>query len=471
MAKQIFETSEGKRVYRGGFVIDGTLDCKAVRADVVTENGRIVSVGESEDARAQVFDCTGSYLLPGLINLHAHLFGTGKPSKTLGGGGAQKLILRYVKTKAGHRTLDRLVAGHVLAELESGVTTVRGVGDFEGSDLRVRDAVRAGKLLGPRMFCSGTAITVPTGHGDGTFARTADSSDGLVRLVEEQYHAGADFIKICVTGGVMDAKKKGCPGELKMSLEQTAAVCSRAHEFGLRVASHTESPEGMRVAIEGGVDTIEHSAAFDEPLQKLLKERGGGVVLTFSPALPLARLSPGVTKLNPLCVYNSEVVLDGMCAGGRTAMEAGILVGLGTDASCPFAAQYNMPGRKNPSRRVLYSPKSGLCFGSGSGRRGTSVNRGVFGGIRHIVDCLGGDGSLVLFSFQRRLGLVFKHELEQNRAEHRRKDNQENGGNQRIDAEQLAVIHIDQTLAGCVNSQSDFAAGNHSAANGQRFAA
>ena len=98
----------------------------------------------------------------------------------------------------------------------------------------------------------------------------------------------------------------------------------------------------MRVAIEGGVDTVEHSARFDEGLQKILRERDGGIIMTFSPALPLARLSPEVTKLNELCVYNSEVVLDGMRDGVRTAMEAGIHLGMGTDASCPFATQYNM---------------------------------------------------------------------------------------------------------------------------------
>ena len=110
----------------------------------------------------------------------------------------------------------------------------------------------------------------------------------------------------------------------------------------MKVASHTESPDGMRVAIEGGVDTVEHSAGFDEALQKILLERDGGIIMTFSPALPLARLSPEVTKLNELCVYNSEVVLDGMREGVRTAMEAGIHLGMGTDASCPFVTQYNM---------------------------------------------------------------------------------------------------------------------------------
>lgn len=331
-----------KRALIGGFVISGKPGCQAQKADILVEAGKIAAIGKIDRTGAEVMDCTGKYIMPGLINMHAHLFGTGKPSKALGGGSSQKAVLKFVHTPLGQKVLDSMVASHVLAELDSGVTTLRAVGDFCGSDLRIRDAVRAGEKLGPRMYCSGTAITVPGGHGDGTFAETASDPADLRALVDAHHAAGSDFIKICVTGGVMDATKKGSPGELKMDLEQTRAVCDRAHELGMKVASHTESPDGMRVAIEGGVDTIEHSAGFDEALQEILRNRNGGVILTFSPALPLARLSPAVTKLNELCVYNSEVVLEGMREGGRTAMESGIRVGLGTDASCPFATQYNM---------------------------------------------------------------------------------------------------------------------------------
>ena len=324
-------------------MISGLPEDEARRADILTQDGKIVEIGPGcAEGADEVVDCSGRYIAPGLINMHAHLFGTGKPSKALGGGSSQRLLLRLIRTAPGRRVLDRMVAQHVQAELESGVTTLRSVGDFQGSDLRVRDAVRAGTLPGPRMYCSGTAITVPGGHGDGTFAQTASRPEDLVRLVEEHHRAGVDLIKICVTGGVMDATEKGSPGQLKMTLEQTRAVCDRAHQLGLKVASHTESPAGMEVAIRGGVDTIEHSAAFAGPLQQILKKRGGGIIATFSPALPLARLDPAVTKLNELCVYNSEVVLEGMCQGIRDADQAGIPVGLGTDASCPFATQYNM---------------------------------------------------------------------------------------------------------------------------------
>ena len=192
------------------------------------------------------------------------------------------------------------------------------------------------------MLVSGPAITVKGGHGDGTFAMTSDSTDELVSFVDKNKSAGVDFIKICITGGVMDAKKKGEPGELKMNVVQAKAVCDRAHELGLIVASHTESTRGMEVAAEAGVDTIEHGSFLDDGLIGKIKAYGGKIVATFSPALPLARLSPELTKLNEMCVYNSEVVLDGMTEGAIAAEKNGIPVGLGTDSSCPFSTQYNM---------------------------------------------------------------------------------------------------------------------------------
>ena len=334
-----------KKAFVNGYVIEGRADSAARRADVLVEDGKIVFAGEASLAQLEGFetiDCSAKYIMPGLINMHAHLFGAGKPSKVISGGSRQKLVLRLIRTGIGHRIADRLVAAGVETELYSGVTTIRSMGDFVGSDLRTRDRVRAGKIPGPRMFCPGTAITVPTGHGDGTFAETAETPEDLCALVEAHYKAGADLIKICVTGGVMDAKKKGSPGELKMSLKQTKAVCDRAHELGLRVASHTESPEGMAVAIEGGVDTIEHGARFDEAHAKLLKERNGGLIVTLSPALPLYKLPPELTKLPEMAVYNSGVVMEGMLEGAKEAKRMGIPVGLGTDASCPFATQSGM---------------------------------------------------------------------------------------------------------------------------------
>ena len=137
-----------KRALIGGFIISGKPDCQAQKADLLIEDGKIAAIGNIDRTGAEIMDCTGKYIMPGLINMHAHLFGTGMPSKVLGGGGSQKAVLKFVHTQLGHKVLDAMVASHVLAELDSGVTTLRAVGDFCGSDLRIRDAVRAGQKIG-----------------------------------------------------------------------------------------------------------------------------------------------------------------------------------------------------------------------------------------------------------------------------------------------------------------------------------
>lgn len=327
-------------------LFDGTSDEENLRegVDIYVRDGSIAAItdhGEVEPGFQRI-DCAGKYAIPGLINLHVHLFGTGKPSKALSGGGGAQMLIKITKTALGAKVLDSMVKSGAQAQLASGVTTVRVVGDFHWSDVRLRDRINAGAVRGPRLLVSGPAITVPGGHGDGTFAQTATDPEELRALVRSHKEHGVDFIKICVTGGVMDAKVKGEPGELKMSLEQTAAVCDEAHKLGFYVASHTESTEGVRVALSGGVDTVEHGAPATPEIIELYKQTGSADICTISPAIPLCKLDPSVTLMNEFTQFNANVVFEGIVQGARDALDAGISVGLGTDSSCPFVTQYDM---------------------------------------------------------------------------------------------------------------------------------
>ena len=309
---------------------------------VLVDGDKIVSVSGDTKSADRVIDLQGAYLLPGLINLHVHLFGTGAPSKALSGGSLQKFLMAVLKTPLGAKIMDGIITKNVSAQLKSGTTTIRAVGDFCYSDVRIRDKIKAGKLLGPRMLVSGPAITVPGGHGDGNFARTGETVEELTAFVEQNVQAGVDWIKICVTGGVMDAKEIGHPGELKMNLEQTKAVCDRAHALGMRVASHTESEEGLEVALRGGVDTIEHGAAINDEMLELYRQNGSAMIITLSPCVPLSFLPPQVTKLDDKANVNTKIVGKGMVDGAKRAMREQIPLGLGTDAACPLCTQYNM---------------------------------------------------------------------------------------------------------------------------------
>lgn len=308
---------------------------------VLVDGDKIVSVGGDTKSADRVIDLQGAYLLPGLINLHVHLFGTGAPSKALSGGSLQKFLMAVLKTPLGAKIMDGIITKNISAQLKSGTTTIRAVGDFCYSDVRIRDKIKAGKLLGPRMLVSGPAITVPGGHGDGNFARTGETVEELTAFVEQNVQAGVDWIKICVTGGVMDAKEVGHPGELKMNLEQTKAVCDRAHALGMRVASHTESEEGLEVALRGGVDTIEHGAAINDEMLDLYRQNGSAMIITLSPCVPLSFLPPQVTKLDDKATVNTKIVGKGMVDGAKRAMREQIPLGLGTDAACPLCTQYN----------------------------------------------------------------------------------------------------------------------------------
>ncbi|MDY6078597.1 MAG: amidohydrolase family protein, partial [Eubacteriales bacterium] len=216
-----------KKVFLNAKTFDGYKDSDIKKCAIFVEDEKIVGISydENPDTRGyDVIDLNGKFVVPGLVNPHVHLFGTGMPSKVISGGNSQKAVMKIVNTKLGDAILGILVKSAARQQLLSGVTTVRAVGDFKYSDVKLRDKINSGKVIGPRLKVSGPAITVPGGHGDGTFSMTSDTEDGLRALVRKNKEAGVDFIKICVTGGVIDAKVRGEPGEVKMNEAQTAAV-------------------------------------------------------------------------------------------------------------------------------------------------------------------------------------------------------------------------------------------------------
>ena len=153
-----------------------------------------------------------------------------------------------------------MVAGFAKDELFSGVTTIRTVGGLGNFDTRLRDEIESGTKLGPRILAANQGISVPGGHMAGSVAVAASTIPDALKQLEKAKQEKIDLIKLMITGGVLDAKKKGVPGELKMSPEMVYAVCKQAHDAGYLVAAHVESPEGVRVALENGVDSIEHGA-------------------------------------------------------------------------------------------------------------------------------------------------------------------------------------------------------------------
>ncbi|MFA6755241.1 MAG: amidohydrolase family protein [Bacilli bacterium] len=311
---------------------------------ILIDGENIVDIKDNYNGSGKIIDLKNKYVCPGLINLHVHLFGSGKPTKTVAqsGGKSQKRMLNFVKTKLGFKVLVSIVKNSLKGELYGGCTTVRSVGDLAFSDIYVRKQIENKKFCGPRLVSSGPGITVENGHGAGTIAIVSKTDDDFKRLVENNINHHVDLIKLMITGGVMDAKKRGDPGELKMSLEQVRLCCNLAHKNGLLVAAHIESSEGVLVGLKGGVDTIEHGAILDDEMIHLFKENNKVLITTLSPAIPISKLDTKYTNLNEKDKYNGDIVSNGIIEASKAALKNDIKVGLGTDAGCPYAMQSDM---------------------------------------------------------------------------------------------------------------------------------
>lgn len=329
-------------VLKNGKILDGSRDmqvregyCILVDEDKITD---ILPAGSSTAGYAEI-DLGGKYIMPGLINMHVHLAGNGKPQKKQRDN--EKLVNTIMSTALTRAVAYRMVCGFAADELRGGVTTIRTVGGLGDFDTRLRDEIAAGRRDGPRILAANRGISVPGGHMAGSVAIAAHSIDEALAHLERSKEEGVDLIKLMITGGVLDAKEKGVPGELKMSPEMVRAVCDRAHKMGYIVAAHVESPEGVRVALENGVDSIEHGAKPDAEIIKLFRERGAFLCTTLSPALPYALFDRAVTGASDVEQYNGNVVFRGIIDCAKAALENDIPVVLGNDVGCPWITQYD----------------------------------------------------------------------------------------------------------------------------------
>lgn len=336
-------------VYTNATLIDGTvgMEPRPGMAVVVNDGGTIARISPAASVSvptgARIVDLAGAYLMPGLINAHVHLCGSGKP---MSAGSAGNIIDAVVGNPIGMMVLRRMIRGHALQQLMSGVTTVRSVGDPGFADVDVRDAINAGKYLGPRLLTSGVGVTVPGGHGAGLFAHIATTPEEAREIVRECARRKCDLVKLFITGGVFDAEVEGEPGVVRMSPEIAAAAVDEAHRLGMPTAAHIESAGGVRVGLEAGVDTIEHGSVLDASLVDLFMHNGVGrasaLTCTVSPALPYDRLPPQKTHSTPVQQTNGHIVFRGIVEAAKTALAQGIPVALGTDSSCPYITQYDM---------------------------------------------------------------------------------------------------------------------------------
>lgn len=332
-----------KYAYINGIILDGSEEMKPQKGRIVLTDGeRIEKIAEkgADVSGCEIIDLGGQYLMPGLINMHLHLPASGRPKKK------QQDNVKMVKLMTSNallrKVMQTLCEGYARTELLSGVTTIRTMGGVENYDAIIRDRIDAGEITGPRILAGNMAVSVPGGHMAGSLAYMATSAEEARSYVKKIAEGKPDIIKLMITGGVLDARVKGEPGELKMPPEYVKVACEEAHRIGLKVAAHVESPEGVRVALENGVDTIEHGARPDAEIIRLFRERGACHIATLSPALPYALFDSSVSHVSEMEQYNGEVVFEGIVECAKACLENDIPVGLGTDTGCPYVTHYDM---------------------------------------------------------------------------------------------------------------------------------
>ena len=325
-----------------GALLDGTRDMTPQTGKIVCVEGNTITAVTDGPVPAgyEPVDLAGRYILPGLINLHVHLPASGKPKKKP--SDPKKLVKLITSNGLMRRVGVKLCESYARTELLSGVTTVRTVGGVADFDTIIREKAAAGEILSPRVVASNMAVSVPGGHMAGSLAYEARTPEEAAAYVERIAAEKPDLIKLMITGGVMDAEVVGEPGVLRMEPALVKAACNRAHGLGMKVAAHVESPEGVRVALENGVDSIEHGAKPDEDILRLLKEHGAFQVATLSPAIPYALFDRSVSHATYEQQENGKVVLEGVIAMARACLENDIPVGLGTDTGCPYVTHYDM---------------------------------------------------------------------------------------------------------------------------------
>ena len=238
---------------------------------IVVVDGRIASVGRAGDpvpAGAERVDLPGVTLVPGLIDMHVHLTSVAH-------------YAGYKPYEFSDTFWTAVAVANAKTTLDAGFTTVRNVGSEFYADVGVREAIDEGLVVGPRIVTATYAIGATGGHCDETYfppsmneksPAVVDSVDDARRVVRTLKKYGARAIKICATGGVFSRGAE--PGAQQMTLEEIKAVVDEAHMAGLKVAAHAHGAPGIKAAILGGVDTVEHVSLIDDEGIRLAVQKG-----------------------------------------------------------------------------------------------------------------------------------------------------------------------------------------------------
>ena len=298
-----------------------------VNADILIESGVIVKVSKNIPVMShyEIIDLQDMTILPGLMDAHVHLTGN---TDLKGHEGISESS--YLATIYGVKNAKQT--------LMAGFTTVRNVGASNYSDVALRDGIDQKAILGPTLLVSGPPLGITGGHCDSNILPAeyeykaqgvADGPWEVRRKVRENKKYGADLIKYCATGGVMS--KGTNVNNRQYTLDEMKAIVDEAHTLGMKVAAHAHGLEGIRMAIEAGVDSVEHSSLIDQETINLAIAKG--VFLAMDINVSDYILGEGAKNGIPEYSLNKErIVGKRQRENFKMAVESGAKMVFGTDA-------------------------------------------------------------------------------------------------------------------------------------------
>jgi imidazolonepropionase-like amidohydrolase len=315
-------------------------------AAVLVQGDRIAAAGPRADVLERArgtrrLDLGGAYLTPGLINMHTHL------SLSLPGRDGESV------RDMGPHDLALYMADGARRTLDCGVTTVRCVAEKDHADFALRRAIESGRAAGPRVFTAGRALVCTGGHGhEGTDTLECDGPDGFRKGARSQIRAGADLIKVMISGGIAGEHERIDTPQL--FADEMEAVLATAHAWGRKVTAHAGPAAVIAQAVELGLDCVEHGYELTPEVAAAMARRGTALV----PTLLVTRCEEFFEELGVPGWMRSR----SLAAGPRhlesyaMALSAGVEVLLGSDMP-PF---WRFEGTNATVRELEHMSEAGL---------------------------------------------------------------------------------------------------------------
>ncbi|HXM17669.1 MAG TPA: amidohydrolase family protein [Candidatus Tumulicola sp.] len=290
---------------------------------VLVEDGRIRAAGPRARVQklakgAVEIDASRNTVMPGMINLHAHLDSDCGPE-----------FMAFI-TMLDEQTSVLLAADSARRTLLAGVTTVRDLGNKFAAAIAVRDAIVRGWIPGPRIVAAGKLVCMTGGHG-WFLGHESDGPNEMRKAVRLNLKRGADCIKVIATGGVLSPGVE--VGSSQLDEDELEVAVAEAHKAGRRVAAHAIGNAGIKNALRAGVDTIEHGCYLDDEALRLFQKTGA----TYVPTLCAPHfLHENLDKLPAYVVRKTTEVYEAHRESFKRALKRNIPIVTGTDAGTPF---------------------------------------------------------------------------------------------------------------------------------------